>query len=160
MVADSRQVALNHTAGLSLPQQTQMTLFALSALLDKEDMYKQLTQEIVHRRLHMLWEHIDLPQMIDPLNSGYYSEIDIKIWAEKNHGKKFFQWLQKNFEPTDVLFRLAEKTSIVLLNGGGFAGPEWSVRVSLANLPDESYPQIGRALEEILDEYAAAWMGG
>jgi hypothetical protein len=28
MVADSRQVALNHTAGLSLPQQVQMTLFA------------------------------------------------------------------------------------------------------------------------------------
>jgi len=157
MVADSRQVALNHTAGLSLPQQTQMTLFALSALLDKENIYKQLTQEIVKRRLKMLWEHIDLPQMIDPLNSGYYSEIDIKIWAEKNHGKAFFEWLQNNFEPTDVLFRLAEKTSIVLLNGGGFAGPEWSVRVSLANLPDESYPQIGRSLEEILDEYAEAW---
>lgn len=28
MVADSRQVALNHTAGLSLPQQMQMSLFA------------------------------------------------------------------------------------------------------------------------------------
>lgn len=157
MVADSRQVALNHTAGLSLPQQTQMALFALSALLDKENIYKQLTQEIVHRRLKMLWEHIDLPQMIDPLNTGYYSEIDIKIWAEKNHGEIFFQWLQKNFEPTDILFRLAEKTSIVLLNGGGFAGPEWSIRVSLANLPDESYPEIGKSLEEILDEYAAAW---
>lgn len=159
MVADSRQVALNHTAGLSLPQQTQMTLFALSALLDRENIYKELTQEIVKRRLKMLWEHIDLPQMIDPLNAGYYSEIDIKIWAEKNHGKPFFTWLQSNFEPTDILFRLAEKTSIVLLNGGGFAGPDWSVRVSLANLPDESYPEIGRSLEEILDEYAQSWKG-
>lgn len=41
MVADSRQVALNHTAGLSLPQQMQMGLFAAFALLDKENKYKQ-----------------------------------------------------------------------------------------------------------------------
>ena len=37
MVADSRQIALNHTAGLSLPQQMQMSLFAAFSLLDKED---------------------------------------------------------------------------------------------------------------------------
>ena len=34
MVADSRRVALNHTAGLSLPQQVQMALFALFCLVD------------------------------------------------------------------------------------------------------------------------------
>ena len=32
LVADSRGVALNHTAGLSTPQQVQMALFALFAL--------------------------------------------------------------------------------------------------------------------------------
>ncbi len=36
LVADSRAVALNHTAGVSLPQQLQMTLFALSALIDTQ----------------------------------------------------------------------------------------------------------------------------
>ena len=41
MVADSRDVALNHTAGLSLPQQVQMTLFSLFALLDEDDSYLQ-----------------------------------------------------------------------------------------------------------------------
>ena len=51
MVADSRCVALNHTAGLSLPQQVQMTLFSLFALLDKDDRYKKLTKEVVQRRL-------------------------------------------------------------------------------------------------------------
>ena len=45
MVADSRCVALNHTAGLSLPQQIQMTLFSLFALLDRGDRYKKLTKE-------------------------------------------------------------------------------------------------------------------
>ena len=52
MVADSRQVALNHTAGLSLPQQTQMALFASFSLLDRENAYKAKMQQIIHDRLH------------------------------------------------------------------------------------------------------------
>ena len=48
MVADSRQVALNHTAGLSLPQQTQMSLFASFALLDAENTYKKRMQDMIH----------------------------------------------------------------------------------------------------------------
>ena len=32
----------------------------------------------------------------------------------------------------------------MLLNGGGFGAPDWSLRVSLANLPDEAYEDIGR----------------
>ena len=40
MVADSRMVALNHTAGLSLPSQIQMMLFSSFTLLDKADSYK------------------------------------------------------------------------------------------------------------------------
>ena len=36
LVADSRTVALNHTAGLSTPQQVQMVLFSLFALMGRE----------------------------------------------------------------------------------------------------------------------------
>ena len=36
-VADSRSVALNHTAGLSTPQQIQMSLFSLATLIDTEN---------------------------------------------------------------------------------------------------------------------------
>jgi aspartate 4-decarboxylase len=43
----------------------------------------------------------------------------------------------------DVVFRLANETSLVLLNGGGFAGPKWSVRVSLANLNEADYVKWG-----------------
>jgi hypothetical protein len=39
---------------------------------------------------------------------------------------------------------LAEDHGIVLLNGGGFEAPQWSMRLSLANLPDEAYEDIGR----------------
>ncbi|MGZ4122956.1 MAG: aspartate 4-decarboxylase, partial [Tumebacillaceae bacterium] len=37
LVADSRSVALNHTAGLSTPQQVQMAIFCAFALLDHEN---------------------------------------------------------------------------------------------------------------------------
>ena len=70
MVADSRQVALNHTAGLSLPQQMQMGLFAAFALLDKENKYKQKMQEIIRRRLHALWENTGFTLTEDPLRVG------------------------------------------------------------------------------------------
>ena len=34
IVADSRDIGLNHTAGLSLPQQVMMTMFSLAELMD------------------------------------------------------------------------------------------------------------------------------
>lgn len=50
LVADSRQIALNHTAGLSLPQQIQMLLFASFALLDKENNYKKDCIDLLQNR--------------------------------------------------------------------------------------------------------------
>jgi aspartate 4-decarboxylase len=157
MVADSRCVALNHTAGLSLPQQVQMTLFSLFALCDKGDRYKKLTTEIVQRRLKALWNGMGLPLPADPSRAGYYATLDIMVWAEKTHGPAFVEFLKNNYHPFDVLFALAEKFSTVLLNGSGFAGPDWSVRVSLANLPDEAYSQIGGQLAKVVDRAVEVW---
>jgi aspartate 4-decarboxylase len=157
MVADSRCVALNHTAGLSLPQQVQMTLFSLFALLDKDDRYKKLTKEIVQRRLQALWAGMNLPLPPDPMRADYYATLDIMVWAEKTHGPAFVEFLKKNYHPFDVLFALAEKFSTVLLNGSGFAGPDWSVRVSLANLPDEAYSKIGEQLTAAVQVAVSAW---
>lgn len=157
LVADSRQVALNHTAGLSLPQQFQMMLFSAYCILDTQDVYKTLTQTIIKKRLNLLWEGMEVPILEDPMRAGYYSEIDIMVAAKHFYGDGFADWLKTNFEPVDVLFRLAEKTAIVLLNGGGFAGPEWSIRVSLANLPTESYLILGKNIRKILMEYVTSW---
>lgn len=159
MVADSRDVALNHTAGLSLPQQTQMMLFSAFCLLDKKDKYKKLTQDLCRKRMQLLWKELEIPLVSDPMSASYYSEIDIKVWAHKVYGDAFTKWLTTHFEPVDILFRLAEKTGVVLLNGGGFDGPEWSIRVSLANLPTESYTVIGKAITQIMREYVNAWKG-
>jgi aspartate 4-decarboxylase len=157
MVADSRQVALNHTAGLSLPQQFQMMLFSSFGLLDTNNTYKKLTQDLVTTRLKLLWDGMGVEIVPDPMRAGYYSGIDVMVGALHFYGPELAQWLEDNFEPLDVVFRLAEKTSIVLLNGGGFAGPKWSIRVSLANLPTESYYVIGTRIREILLEYVNAW---
>ena len=157
MVADSRQIALNHTAGLSLPQQMQMSLLAIFSLLDKEDSYKTKMQEIIHRRLHALWDNTGFTLVEDPLRAGYYSEIDMLVWAKKFYGDDFVAYLQKTYNPLDVVFRLANETSLVLLNGGGFAGPKWSVRVSLANLNEADYVKIGQSIKRVLEEYAQTW---
>jgi aspartate 4-decarboxylase len=46
---------------------------------------------------------------------------------------------------------------IVLIDGVGFDAPKMSVRVSLANLPDESYAPIGRAIAGLLADYHTEW---
>jgi aspartate 4-decarboxylase len=157
MVADSRQVALNHTAGLSLPQQVQMALFSLFALLDKANSYKTLCQLIVRRRYQALWEGLGLPSPPDEDRAFYYAELDLMVWAERVYGPDFVKFLRKNYECSDILFRLAEKSGVVLMHGGGFGGPDWSVRVSLANLPEDTYPKIGQFLKEAAEGYVEEW---
>src|SRR6516162_11714825 len=56
IVADSRDVALNHTAGLSLPQQVMMSLFSLSEMMDAKKAYQKACEEIVHRRVWTMIE--------------------------------------------------------------------------------------------------------
>jgi aspartate 4-decarboxylase len=157
MVADSRMVALNHTAGLSLPQQIQMMLFSAFALLDKSDSYKTLCQLIVRRRFDALLEGLGLRLPPDKDRAGYYVELDLMVWAAKEYGDDFAKFLRKNYECTDVLFRLAEHSGIVLMHGGGFGGPDWSVRVSLANLAEDTYPIIGKCLRETALDYVNEW---
>jgi len=157
MVADSRRVALNHTAGLSTPQQVQMVIFATFALLDKEDQYKQTTKDICHRRMKLLYEGLGLPQPNLSYDADYYTQFDLEEWSNHNYGRDFTSFLQRNYEPVDILCHLAAKSSIVLLPGGGFHGPDWSIRVSLANLDDEAYSRIGQELRKVLDEYVTEW---
>lgn len=157
IVADSRQVALNHTAGLSTPQQVQMAFFCAFALLDKENKYKNQTKEICRRRQKLLFDGLGLELRKDPYDAAYYTEFDLLEWATCYYGKEFGEYLQKQYKPVDILYRLAEESSIVLLSGGGFQGPEWSIRISLANLKDDAYSKIGEALHKILEEYVESW---
>ncbi len=153
MVADSRDVALNHTAGLSTPQQIQMSLFALKCLVDTADVYKDRMQAMIHDRLDALWANTGFRMPHDPLRVGYYSEIDMMVWARKFYGDDFVAWLPTAHNPLDVTMRLAVEKGIVVLNGSGFDGPEWSIRTSEANLDRDAYVIIGQKVRQILEEY-------
>lgn len=159
LVADSRQVALNHTAGLSTPQQVQMAIFSIFALLDINNTYKQQTKDICYRRKKLVYDKLDeLPMKKDDIHStSYYNEYDLLVWAKLKYGEEFAKYLKEKRDPIEFLFELAENYKIVLLNGGGFDGPEWSIRVSLANLKDEQYSQIGTAINELFKDYAEDW---
>jgi aspartate 4-decarboxylase len=159
IVADSRDVALNHTAGLSLPQQVMMSLFSLAEMMDEKKAYQAACMEIVNRRLWTLLDGLGLADKLSPNPNydAYYGLIDFEFWARKNIGDEAVEYLKKNVHPLDLAFRLAEDHGIVLLNGGGFDAPEWSLRISLANLADDVYDDIGRGVRTIARGYRDAY---
>ena len=153
IVADSRDIGLNHTAGLSLPQQVMMTMFSLYELMDEKKDYQKACVAIVQRRAKAMIDSMALELSPNPNYDAYYGLIDFEFWARKNIGDEAVEYLKKNVHPLDLTFRLAEAHGIVLLNGGGFEAPNWSMRVSLANLPDEAYEDIGRGVRTIARGY-------
>ena len=157
IVADSRDIGLNHTAGLSLPQQVMMTMFSLYELMDEKKVYQKACMEIVQRRAKALIDSLGLQLSPNPNYDAYYGLIDFEFWARKNIGDEAVEYLKKNIHPLDLAFRLAEDHGIVLLNGGGFEAPQWSLRVSLANLSDEAYEDIGRGVRAIARGYRQAY---
>jgi aspartate 4-decarboxylase len=134
-----------------------MALFAAFDLLDKQNQYRQLTKDICRRRMKLLYAGLGLPQPTLSFDADYYTQFDLEEWSTNLYGKEFTCYLQRQYTPVDILFHLAEKSSIVLLNAAGFHGPTWSIRVSLANLDDNEYANIGQELRKLLDEYVKNW---
>jgi aspartate 4-decarboxylase len=157
IVADSRDIALNHTAGLSLPQQVMMTLFSLAELCDETKAYQQACIDILRRRVEATITGLGIDVPPNPLFDWYYGLVDFEFWLRKYGGDDVMQWVKANIHPLDIVFRLAEDHGIVLLNGGGFEAPDWSVRVSFANLDDEVYENIGRAVRAVARSYVVAF---
>ncbi|GMA58364.1 hypothetical protein GCM10025858_28670 [Alicyclobacillus sacchari] len=137
-----------------------MALMCAFAMTYRGERYKQLTKEICHRRMCLLYDGLELPLPQLPHDADYYTEIDIEHWSANTFGETFTQYMMERYEPIDILFRLAEQSGIVLMNGGGFHGPKWSIRISLANLDDEAYAEIGHHLRAALQEYVDAWRKG
>lgn len=157
VVADSRDVALNHTAGLSLPQQVMMSLFGLVEMMDENKLYQKACMAICEKRFHMLMDGMGIEFAARPYFDRYYGIIDYEYWARKYVGDEVTDWVKENVHPLDIAFKLAEDHGIVVLNGSGFEAPNWSVRVSFANLPDESYSAIGRGIRSVARGYLQAY---
>ncbi|KVF24195.1 aspartate 4-decarboxylase [Burkholderia vietnamiensis] len=154
LVADSRTVALNHTAGLSTPQQVQMVLFSLFSLMDTPDAYKNALKRLIRSRKRALYEEIGIAfEDGDPNKVDYYTILDLEYLGERAFGREFVDWVLKHTEPSELLFRLASEARVVLLPGRGFGTPHPSGRVSLANLNESDYRQIGRAVRKLIEDY-------
>jgi aspartate 4-decarboxylase len=154
LVADSRTVALNHTAGLSTPQQVQMVLFSLFSLMDTRDAYKGALKRLIRGRKQALYREIGIGFEDDDVNQvDYYSIVDLEFLGNRAFGPEFVAWLFKNTEPSELLFRLAKEARVVLLPGRGFGTQHPSGRVSLANLNESDYKAIGRAMRSLMAEY-------
>jgi aspartate 4-decarboxylase len=157
IVADSRDIALNHTAGLSLPQQVMMTLFSLAELHDENKTYQKTCIDILRKRVLATIEGLGIEVPPNPLFDWYYGLVDFEFWLRKYGGEEVVTWVKANVHPLDIVFRLAEDHGIVLLNGGGFEAPDWSVRISFANLDDDVYDDIGRAVRAVARAYVLAF---
>jgi aspartate 4-decarboxylase len=153
LVADSRLVSLHHTAGLSTPQQALMALFSLYCLIDKEDEYKRLAQLIVIHRFKTLYDTIGIDHPESQLNTHYYTTIDIPRLAAQRYGQDFATYLVEQHDPLEFIMRLAKEKGVVLMDGSGFAAPNMTLRVSLANLPHEAYIKIGLSINEVLEDF-------
>ena len=146
MVADSRTVALNHTAGLSGPQQVQMALFALQSLADRGHGYKDRARKLLLERRAALYRTLGIDAPDEPLQAGYYATIDLLQLARHLHGDACAKALRRDTHPLDLVFSLARDHAMVVLPGEGFGAPAWSVRISLANLALDAYRKIGAAI--------------
>lgn len=151
IVLDSRDVASAHTGGLSTPQQTIMTLFALQELMDNKRAYGKEIRKILLERMNNLCHPIKYPFINNKLSSFYYIIIDLIKIAKILYGQKFADHLHKHVDPLDIIFTLAKEYNTIVLPGVGFAAPPWSIRVSLANLRTENYKIIGQNIKNTMD---------
>lgn len=158
MAADSRQVALHATAGLSTPQQVQMALFALADLAGRGDAYRQAGSCVLRRRRDLLWSGLGLPlPQEDAERAWYQAEIDLEMWMRRTHGNDFFHYLSAHHGSADFLLRLAERSAIVLHDGASRGGPPWSVHIPLAALEDDDCASIGVHVRAVAREYVHQW---
>ncbi|GHS95076.1 aminotransferase [Synergistales bacterium] len=153
LVAESRAVGLNHTAGLSTPAQVQMVLFSLFALMDYEDAYKTAVKRLIKHRKEGLYKELRVTDVENVNSVDYYNLLELDVIAEQIYGKDFSDWLAKRLKPNEALFRLAKEAGTVLLPASGFGTTDPGFRVSLANLNEFDYVKIGQAVHIVLDEY-------
>src|SRR5205814_2359550 len=103
IVADSRDIALNHTAGLSLPQQVMMTLFSLSELMDEKKVYQKACIGICKQRVQATIEGLDIEVGPNQYFDYYYGIIDFEFFARKYLGEDVVKWMKANVHPLDIV---------------------------------------------------------
>src|SRR4030095_12075604 len=119
--------------------------------------YQKACIGIVKKRVQATIEGLGIEVGPNDQYDFYYGLVDFEFWARKYVGEDVVKWMKTNVHPLDIVFRLAEDHGIVVLNGSGFAAPDWSSGFSFANLADHVYDDIGRAVRAIARGYSRAY---
>ncbi|WP_054669509.1 bifunctional aspartate transaminase/aspartate 4-decarboxylase [Lentilactobacillus senioris] len=157
MVADSRAIGLYHVAGLSTPQQIMMELLAANNLTVGDDTYLDASREVVGERYNAFWNGLGVDADESEGNTKYYTLINIPTLMEKSYNKDFSDWYVKNYNYLDFSYRLVREFGAVIMDASSFGANEGYVRISLANMPTESYAKIAEYMKELLAQYYAEY---
>ena len=156
LVRESRGVTFGDR-GLSGPQQCFITWCSLFYLSETGDKYKKQLNNVLYKRKKALYDGLEMTMPEGANQVNYYAFLDLNTIAKEKYGKDFAEYLDKNFSPISYLRFLAEEKGIVCILGIGFGGPKWSIRVSMANLNEDSYLPIGRGIIDIMNTLYNQW---
>jgi len=154
LVFDSRQVAEGHVGGLSTPQQVLIGLFLFYHSHDASNIYQRHIQDLLEKRMRVLYENLDTTPRIVPESTDYYSLLDIPEITENLYGRDARESLLRNHNYLEFMFHLAKKYQVVLLPGRGFGTTDnWVLRVCVANLPIDDYRKIGIRIAKCIRDF-------
>lgn len=158
LVADSRALALAHTAGLSTPQQTIMALFALYELLDKRGCYRHSVHHLLRTRWERLFAGLGVPAPDGPLLTRYYALVNVITLAElPPRSKEFAEWFVRSMTIESFLERLAFEYITIVLPGKGFQASPWTIRISVANIGLDECGIVGQNIIKLLNDIHQEW---
>lgn len=154
IVFDSRQVAEAHVGGLSTPQQTLIGLMLYYDVHDSEigEPYRNSIKSILRNRIKLFYKQFNIDFKIQPTQTDYYNLLDIPEITKSMYGEKAQQYLLNNYEYLEFLFHLCSVYHTILLPGSGFGATPWKLRISLANLDDNDYVQIGKNIRKAIKD--------
>lgn len=154
IVFDSRQVAEAHVGGLSTPQQVLIGLFLFYNMHDTSHMYQRQIQDMLEKRMRVLYEDLKTAPRIVPEATDYYTLLDIPMITENLYGKAAKERLESKFSYLEFTFHLANKYQVILLPGKGFGTTNnWILRVCVANLPIEDYSKISKNIAACIGDF-------
>jgi aspartate 4-decarboxylase len=160
MVVESSSVALRFGAGLSPPQQTQASLFALFFLTGAADGFVEATTALLTGRRAELYRGLGRPVPVRPASAvPYFALFDVLEDARDRYGDDFAGWLRRARDPRDLVRALGVGAASVLPDGG--INPDgWTVRLSLADASAEDCAAIGAGIAAAVDEAHLGYLRG
>ena len=83
--------------------------------MDERDTYKQAVKGMIRGRYQTLYRELGFETPDDPNAVSFYAILDLEVLGARRYGRDFVDWLLRNKNPLEILFRLAGEAGVVLL---------------------------------------------